>query len=120
MRSWKSICEVLSVLGPDYTFFMDDNAWPHRAHTVDEFHEEEYIRRMVWPSRSSYINPAEYVWDGLGKAISQRSSHPPEIKRSTFGKMDIVDTNVLIHTLINSMAACCGACTAVHSDHIPY
>ncbi|GBN76632.1 hypothetical protein AVEN_218484-1 [Araneus ventricosus] len=54
---------------------MDDNARPHRAFLVDGFLESEDIRRMDWPARSPDLNPIEYVWDALGRAIA--THNPP-------------------------------------------
>lgn len=52
---------------------MDDDAKSHRAQIVDDFVEEEDIRHVNWPSKSSDLNPMEHVWDGLGIAIGQRN-----------------------------------------------
>ncbi|GFV12610.1 hypothetical protein TNCV_4425631 [Trichonephila clavipes] len=45
-------------LSPDYILVeaMDDNAWPQRAHVVDEYLEEEDICLIDWPSRSPDFN----------------------------------------------------------------
>ncbi|GFX87921.1 hypothetical protein TNCV_4373861 [Trichonephila clavipes] len=56
--------------------FLDDNARSFKARIVDEFYEEEYFCRMDCPLRSSDRNPFEHVWDGLERAISQRSQPP--------------------------------------------
>ncbi|GFV18092.1 hypothetical protein TNCV_168961 [Trichonephila clavipes] len=53
--------------------FMNDNVQLHRTHIVNSFHEGADIRRMDLPSRSPDHNSIEYVWDGLGKDIFQRS-----------------------------------------------
>ncbi|GFT81434.1 transposable element Tcb2 transposase [Trichonephila clavipes] len=52
--------------------FMDDNARPHRANTVDECLESEDITCMNWPAYSSDLNPIEHVWDMLGRRIAAR------------------------------------------------
>ncbi|GFX77707.1 hypothetical protein TNCV_1106241 [Trichonephila clavipes] len=44
MRSWKPMGDFLG--GTDY-IFMDDNAWPHRTHIAEEFHER--AQRVVYP-----------------------------------------------------------------------
>ena len=51
---------------------MDDNARPHRAHVTSQYLEDAIIVRMDWPARSLDINPIEYAWDLLQKAISAR------------------------------------------------
>ncbi|GFS54310.1 transposable element Tcb1 transposase [Trichonephila clavipes] len=52
--------------------FMDDNARPHRANTVDERLQSEGITRMDWLAYSSDLNPIEHVWDMLGRRIAAR------------------------------------------------
>ncbi|GFX96505.1 hypothetical protein TNCV_1441791 [Trichonephila clavipes] len=74
---------------------MDDNARSLRTHIVDEFQEGADIRRMDCPSMSPDPNSIEYVWDGLGKILSQPSSlprNPPpaENKSSVLGRMGFV------------------------------
>ncbi|GFW65625.1 DDE_3 domain-containing protein [Trichonephila clavipes] len=70
------LCEVLlGAMHPDY-IFMDENARPHRAPIVDEFHEGVDIRSRDWPSKSPDLSPIEHIWDYLGNAISQRSPPP--------------------------------------------
>ncbi|GFW79988.1 hypothetical protein TNCV_983971 [Trichonephila clavipes] len=84
---------------------------------VEEFHEEEDIRHIDRSSRFLDHNSIEYVWDGLGKAISQRSS-PPSTHLPQELKVLLLEKRALlpqIGTLINSMAARCEVCTAVHS-----
>ncbi|GFW42422.1 hypothetical protein TNCV_240191 [Trichonephila clavipes] len=54
----------------------DDIARPYKAHIVNAFHEEEDIRLMDWPSRPQDLDHIEHVWDGLRRALSQRSSLP--------------------------------------------
>ncbi|GFT45813.1 transposable element Tcb2 transposase [Trichonephila clavipes] len=54
---------------------MDDNVRSHKALLVDEFLEGEHIYRIDWLARSSDLNPLEYVWDALERAIATRN--PP-------------------------------------------
>lgn len=101
--------------GPDF-LFMDDNARPHRAHIVDDFLEEEDIRRMNWPAKSPDLNPIEHVWDGLGRAIARRNLLPRTLQLEEWDLLP----QAFLDTLINSMRARCEACIAVHGGHTPY
>ncbi|RZC39831.1 DDE 3 domain containing protein, partial [Asbolus verrucosus] len=51
---------------------MHDNARPHIARIVDEYLDTVEIRRMIWPIRSSYLNPIERVWDMIGRRVRVR------------------------------------------------
>ncbi|GFX35161.1 transposable element Tc3 transposase [Trichonephila clavipes] len=65
--------------------FMDDNARPHRANTVDECLQSEDITRMDWPAYSPDLNPIEHVWDMLDRRIATRQPPPtclPELRRA--------------------------------------
>ncbi|GFX58760.1 transposable element Tcb1 transposase [Trichonephila clavipes] len=61
-------------LGAEF-LFMDDNAHPHRANTVDECLQSEDITRMDWPAYLPDLNPIEHVGDMLGRRIAARQ--PP-------------------------------------------
>lgn len=41
--------------------FVGDNAKPHRARIVEDFLEEQDIRRKSWLSRFPDLKPIEYV-----------------------------------------------------------
>ncbi|GFV40943.1 transposable element Tcb1 transposase [Trichonephila clavipes] len=64
--------------------FMDDNARPHRANTLDECLQSKDITRMDWPAYSSDLNPIEHVWDMLGQRIAARQP-PPTVYRNLRG-----------------------------------
>ncbi|GFS66962.1 transposable element Tcb2 transposase [Trichonephila clavipes] len=54
----------------DELVFMDDNAPCHRNLSVQDCLDSEGIQRLVWPARSPYLNPIEYVWDALGRQVA--------------------------------------------------
>ncbi|GFX71651.1 transposable element Tc3 transposase [Trichonephila clavipes] len=65
--------------------FMDNNARPHRANSVDECLQSEDITRMDWPAYSLDLNRIEHVCDMLGRRIAARqppSTCIPELRRA--------------------------------------
>ena len=58
-------------IGPEF-IQINNNALPHRAHATNDYLECETIIRMDWPARSPDLNPIEYAWDILQRAISAR------------------------------------------------
>ncbi|KAJ4447336.1 hypothetical protein ANN_09340 [Periplaneta americana] len=66
-------------LGEGFTL-QDDNARPHRAHSVQRYLVEHGIRRMDWPACSLDMNCIEHAWSFLRRAISNRPHHPLTIQ----------------------------------------
>lgn len=62
----------LRSIGPGF-IYQDDNARPHRAAIVNNFHQEhlEYVH-MDWPARSPDLNPIEHIWDQIGRSVQNR------------------------------------------------
>ncbi|GFW86462.1 transposable element Tcb2 transposase [Trichonephila clavipes] len=65
----------------DKFVFMDDNATCLRTLTVQDCLDIEGFQRLVWPARSSDLNPIENVWDALGRQIAGRN-YPPTNKNT--------------------------------------
>ncbi|KAJ4428575.1 hypothetical protein ANN_24619 [Periplaneta americana] len=70
-------------VGEGFTL-QDDNARPHRAHSVQRYLVEHGIRRMDWPACSPDMNCIEHAWSFLRRAISNRPHHPLTIQESYF------------------------------------
>ena len=64
--------------------FQDDNARPHRAHIVEDFHRRhlEYTH-MDWPPFSPDLNPIEHTWDMLGKLVKKVDPKPRTVEELT-------------------------------------
>ena len=97
----------LESVGPGF-IFQDDNARPHRATIVSNFHDQnmEYVH-MSWPSRSPDLNPIEHAWDQLGRAVYAR--HPRNLQDLRHCLMEEWDAlpQYRIRRLIRSMRRRC-------------
>ena len=59
---------------------MDDNSRPHRAHVVNGFLQANDIARLEWPACSPDMNPIEYAWDRLNRAVYGRLDSPTTLR----------------------------------------
>ena len=57
----------------DRPMFMDDNARPHKARSVQHLLQQEAVQTIPWPAMSPDMNPIEHVWDFIGRKINQRN-----------------------------------------------
>lgn len=63
----------------EHFIFMDDNARPHRAITVQRILEQRHITRLPWPANSPDQNPIENMWDFVSRAVHRRINAPQNV-----------------------------------------
>ncbi|GFU71034.1 transposable element Tcb2 transposase [Trichonephila clavipes] len=106
----------------DKFVFMDDNATCHRTLTVQDCLDSEGIQRLVWPARSTDINPIENVWDALGRQVAGRN-YPPTNKntliRALREEWDKLPQQ-LLDNVVQSKVRRVECCITLHGGHIPY
>ncbi|GFW83130.1 transposable element Tc1 transposase [Trichonephila clavipes] len=94
----------------DKFVFMDDNATCHRTLAVQDCLDSEDIQRLVWPARSSDLNPIENVRDALGRQVAGRN-YPPTNKntliRALTEEWDKLPQQ-LLDNVAQSMVTTCG------------
>lgn len=85
--------------------FMQDNARPHRARSVEEFLNEQNIERIEWPARSPDLNPIEHIWDQLKKRIRSRIQPPSNLSQLRQAALEEWENipQERVKNLINSM-----------------
>lgn len=89
---------------------MDDNARPHRTRLVDEYLEDEGLKRMECPFQSPYLNPIEYLWNYLGRQGWKKEF------------IDFIDMLALLpipvfDNLFDSIESRCCQCIKVQTDN---
>ena len=57
----------------DRPIFMDDNARPHKARSVQHFLQQEAVQTIPWPAMSPDMNLLEHVWDFIDRKSNQRN-----------------------------------------------
>ena len=50
---------------------MDDNAPVHRAHTVDNYKDQNEVTSMEWPAQSPDLNVMENIWLYMQRELQQ-------------------------------------------------
>ncbi|GFT71287.1 hypothetical protein TNCV_3002651 [Trichonephila clavipes] len=94
----------------------------HRTSASAQGHHLALSARRHWwtmDPQPAHHNSIEYVWDGLGKALYQRSSSPRTLEELKVPLLEkwVLLPQVLIDTIINRTISRSEACIAVHSFH---
>ncbi|GFY05526.1 transposable element Tcb2 transposase [Trichonephila clavipes] len=108
-------------VGPDFLLWTI-NVRPHRSVKVSDTLQSENILRMQWPAYSPDLNPTEYVWDALGRCVSQRTFPPStvqELKTTLRKEWDNIPQG-LLGSFVKSRENRCKMCIGVHGQHTSY
>ncbi|GFU61171.1 transposable element Tcb1 transposase [Trichonephila clavipes] len=84
--------------------------------------DSEGIKRLVWPARSSDLNPIENVWDALGRQVAGRN-YPPTNKNTLIRALtEEWDKwpQQLLDNVVQSIIRRVECCITLHGGHIPY
>ncbi|GFU51185.1 transposable element Tcb2 transposase [Trichonephila clavipes] len=94
-----------AAIGNDF-ILMDDNARPHRARIVEEYHG---LERMEWPARFPDLNPIEHLWDYLGREVAALNPPPRSLHELKQGLLCVWSSLPIpvSDNLINSMGNRC-------------
>ncbi|GFV43304.1 transposable element Tcb2 transposase [Trichonephila clavipes] len=106
----------------DKFVFMDDNATCHRTLAVQDCLDSEDIQRLVWPARSTDLNPIENLWDALGSQVAGLNYHPTNkntlIRALTEECYKLPQQ--LLDNVVQSMVRRVECCITLTGGHIPY
>ncbi|GFX57333.1 transposable element Tcb2 transposase [Trichonephila clavipes] len=106
----------------DKFVFMDYNATCHRKLAVQDYLDSEGIQRLVWPARSSDLNPIENVWEALGRQVAGRN-YPPTNKNTLIRALTEEWNKLpqqLLDNVVQSTVRRVECCITLHGGHIPY
>jgi transposase len=110
---------LMHVIDRQKEFFQQDNARPHTARVAMDYHEQNNINVLPWPSKSPDLNPIEHLWDQLDKRVRQRQPPPQtldQLRQMLQQEWQTIPRNN-VRNLIESMPRRCRAVLAASGGH---
>ena len=111
----------LQNLGPN-SILQDDNARPHRGRIITEYLQNLGVERMEWPAVSPDLNPIEYLWDQLGRAVRARVTNATmlaDLRQILVEEWDAIPQQCVTR-LVTSMRRRCQAVVAAYGSSTRY
>ena len=111
----------LQNLGPN-SILQDDNAHPHRGRIITEYLQNLGVERMEWPAVSPDLNPIEYLWDQLGRAVRARVTNATmlaDLRQILVEEWDAIPQQCVTR-LVTSMRRRCQAVVAAYGSSTRY
>ena len=111
----------LQNLGPN-SILQDDNARPHRGRIITEYLQNWGVERMEWPAVSPDLNPIEYLWDQLGRAVRARVTNATmlaDLRQILVEEWDAIPQQCVTR-LVTSMRRRCQAVVAAYGSSTRY
>ena len=103
--------------------YQDDNARPHAARIVQEYHEHNLnYTHLEWPAYSPDLSSIELLWDTLGRAMADLNPKP-RTKEELLLELQIPWHNIAqtkVRKLIRSMGSRVKECIASHGGPTHY
>ena len=86
--------------GKEY-LFMDDNAPVHRAHTVDNYKDQNEVTSMEWPAQSPDLNIIENIWLYMKRELQKSVVNIGAAKNDLLREIESVWRNIELNHIRN-------------------
>jgi transposase len=113
---------LMQVIDRQRELFQQNNARPHTARVTMDYHEQNNINVLPWPSKSPDLNPLEHLWDQLDRRLRQRQPPPQtldQLRQMLQQEWRTIPRNN-VRNLIDSMPRRCRAVFAARGGHTRY